>query len=89
MLDKIFSGRHTEKNRFYFYQKIGLDSFGDNVHEMSNLFFWGKWKNVTSLSSVEIAQIVVKVKGGTEYFEKFENSELDIQDYSIFQKPYK
>ena len=36
-------------------------SNGDNLHEMSNPVFWENKKNITNMSSVELAQRVVKV----------------------------
>ena len=37
---------------------------GDNLHEMLNPVFWGKKnkKNITNLSSAELAQRVIKIK---------------------------
>ena len=41
-------------------------STGDNLHERSNHVFWGKKKkkrkNITNLSSAELAQNVVNIK---------------------------
>ena len=31
-------------------------SNGDNVHEMSNLFFWEKLENITNLPSAKLAE---------------------------------
>ena len=38
-------------------------SDGGNLHEMPNPVFWENKKNAINLSSAEIAQRVVKVKG--------------------------
>ena len=37
-------------------------SAGDNLHEMSKPIFWEKYENISSLSSAELAQRVLRVK---------------------------
>ena len=43
-------------------------SNGDNLHEMSNPVFSGNKKNVSSLSSAELAQRVVKVNSLPNFY---------------------
>ena len=50
---------------------------GDNFHEMSNPVLGENKKNITILSSAELAQKVVKVKG--------ERSDLIVLDKREFQ----
>ena len=44
------------ENRIWYF--IQIVSYGDNLHEMSNLFIWEKKKNIIILLSAEI--VVVK-----------------------------
>ena len=62
-----FSSRRPFKIYFLFVPENRIRHFieivftGENLHEMSDPVFWGK-KNITSMSSVELAQRVVNVK---------------------------
>ena len=64
-LIKIFSRLHFELMFFFvfFFCFFFLQKTGNNLHEMSNPVSWEKnKKNITNLSSAELAQRMVKVK---------------------------
>ena len=54
-------------------------SKGDNLHEILNPVFWESKKNITNLSSAELAQRTVKVIGWI--FEKVKN--IHVHEYMM------
>ena len=72
-LGKIFSRWHIEiffliflENRVLQFMQIV--SKGDTLREMPYPFFWEKKKNIINLSSAELAQKMIKVKGNRYTF---------------------
>ena len=54
-----------QKNRIWHFMQI-VSAVGNNLHEMSNPVFWENKKIIINLSSAELAQRVIRIKGGIQ-----------------------